>query len=281
MLFKKKMPEPAADIPFRAYTGADPYVFISYAHKDSRLVFPIINELHRRGILMWYDEGIEPGADWQQFLAEKINGCSKFILFVSPDSVSSHHCRQEINFANTRGKQMLPIYLKSTELNAGMEMTLSVFQSVFYYAFKNNDEGFFETVYNALTTNDTSPDLQMTILEDISNSKVVLKLDSSGDKQLPSVIPLPEHGEFTVGRHDVTAGAQRSDFEFAPETKNISRRHAIFKLSEQEYTVTDLGSKAGTWVNGEKIPINTPITLINGQNISFGNAGADYFFMIT
>jgi hypothetical protein len=46
-------------IPFEAYKGTDPYVFVSYAHKDLDKVFPIISEFHKAGFPIWYDEGIK------------------------------------------------------------------------------------------------------------------------------------------------------------------------------------------------------------------------------
>ena len=32
----------------RAYTGKDNYIFISYAHKDRKIIFPIIEELQKK-----------------------------------------------------------------------------------------------------------------------------------------------------------------------------------------------------------------------------------------
>ena len=45
--------------PFEAYSGDEPYVFISYAHKDSEFVFDEISILNDAGYNIWYDEGIE------------------------------------------------------------------------------------------------------------------------------------------------------------------------------------------------------------------------------
>ena len=45
--------------PFEAYQGDQPYIFISYAHKDSEVVYGEITELHENEFNIWYDEGIE------------------------------------------------------------------------------------------------------------------------------------------------------------------------------------------------------------------------------
>ena len=264
------------ELPFRAYSGDEPYVFVSYAHADSDIVYPIIKELSKRGILMWYDEGIDVGAEWPQKIADSILNCSKFMLFISPDSIKSHHVRQEINFANSKHRQILPVHIKATQLNAGMEMTLSVFQAIFHYAYKNDDIGFFNQLCKALTEGFVQVESEVTQLEAFGGT--LLRLHEHGNNILPLVIHLPATGTFSVGRFDTSVGVKQSDFEFSKETKNISRRHAVFECSEQGCTVTDLGSKAGTWVNGRMIPVNEPQPLEQGCSVSFGNAGADYIF---
>jgi pSer/pThr/pTyr-binding forkhead associated (FHA) protein len=55
----------------------------------------------------------------------------------------------------------------------------------------------------------------------------------------------------------------------------------VFKLAEDGgYTVTDLGSMGGTWINGYKIPADTPQPVESGCRISFGSGsgGASYIF---
>jgi hypothetical protein len=46
--------------PFEAYTGDKPYIFISYGHRDSALVYPELQRLYDLGYRLWYDEGIDP-----------------------------------------------------------------------------------------------------------------------------------------------------------------------------------------------------------------------------
>lgn len=46
------------DTPFPAYSGADPYIFVRYAHTDSDIIFSEISWLKDQGFNVWYDEGI-------------------------------------------------------------------------------------------------------------------------------------------------------------------------------------------------------------------------------
>ena len=48
----------------RAYSGNKPYIFISYAHRNSAAVYPIIQRMAADGFRIWYDEGIDPGTEW-------------------------------------------------------------------------------------------------------------------------------------------------------------------------------------------------------------------------
>ena len=94
---------------------------------------------------------------------------------------------------------------------------------------------------------------------------------------LPKIIPLIIQGRpFVVGRFDVSVGIKQYDFEFDKSTKAVSRRHAAIERGPCGYSIMDLGSRAGTFVNGKKI--TEPYLLKNGDRVSFGNSGADYIF---
>jgi hypothetical protein len=101
-----------------------------------------------------------------------------------------------------------------------------------------------------------------------------------GNPLLPSLIKIElEDGElFTIGRYDATVGRQQSNFEFERKTKAISRRHAAIKKQSESYSLIDLSSSAGTYLDGQKLPPNTPLELKNGARVSFGTCGADYVF---
>ncbi len=91
------------DKPFPAYEGDEPYVFVCYAHDDSKIVYPEILWLRDQGINIWYDEGISPGAEFPERLGKAILGAKLVLFYVSPDSVSSRHCRDEVYFGLDRG----------------------------------------------------------------------------------------------------------------------------------------------------------------------------------
>ena len=89
------------------YEGGRPYIFISYAHKDSGLVIPIIRRLNALGFRTWYDAGIEAGTEWPQNIADHLEKSSCVLAFLSANSIASDNCRQEITHAQKKHRKML------------------------------------------------------------------------------------------------------------------------------------------------------------------------------
>ncbi len=97
-----------------AYEGDKPYIFVSYAHKDSDRVYQIINKLHEEGYRIWYDEGIPLAADYGEMLYKQIKACGVFLLFVSHNSVNSPDVQKEATHAITFGKEIIQIVFDET-----------------------------------------------------------------------------------------------------------------------------------------------------------------------
>jgi len=119
--------------PFEAYTGSQPYIFISYAHRDADLVFPLIQTWHLAGYRLWYDEGIDPGNEWPEEIAAALEGCRQFIVFISSRSVNSKNVKNEINFALNLEKDFIAVHLEETELPAGLRLRMGDIQAIMKY----------------------------------------------------------------------------------------------------------------------------------------------------
>jgi hypothetical protein len=92
------------------YEGENPYIFVSYCHKDSRYVYPIIEHLAREGFRIWYDEGISPGSEWNEVIANHMSRAKLCLAFISENATASHNCRREINYALLKNKPLLSIF---------------------------------------------------------------------------------------------------------------------------------------------------------------------------
>lgn len=104
------------------YRGSEPYIFISYAHKDAQLVLPIVEQMQRDGYRVWYDEGIDPGTEWDEFIASHVVGCGFFIAFMSRNYLLSENCKDELNFARDLKKPQVLVYLERVKLPRGIEL---------------------------------------------------------------------------------------------------------------------------------------------------------------
>ena len=79
----------------KPYEGEKPYIFFSYCHEDSGKVYPVIERMAREGYRIWYDDGIHPGDDWPQVIAEHIERADVCIAAISENSSRSHSCKKQ------------------------------------------------------------------------------------------------------------------------------------------------------------------------------------------
>jgi hypothetical protein len=118
------------DPPFSAYVGADPYIFASYAHREGAVVFEDLAELHERGYRIWYDQGIDPGNEWPDEIAEALSRSSQLLVFLSEAAASSRNVRSEIAFALNRNKSVVVVHLEHFVLPAPLELRLGDAQAI-------------------------------------------------------------------------------------------------------------------------------------------------------
>lgn len=110
---------------FEAYTGKEPYLFVSYSHRDTAKVYPILDALYDRKYRLWYDESCETGNDFRDELRERIEGSEAVLLFVSESSMSSPFCGMEIIVARENGKRLYPIYLDNAAVPPAFQILLA------------------------------------------------------------------------------------------------------------------------------------------------------------
>ena len=110
--------------PFKAYSGDDPFIFVSYSHADDELVYAELSRLNELGFKVWYDEGIQAGVQWTDQLAQRLSDCALAVYFITPNSVLSRHCGNEVHYALDLEKPVLVIHLKQAALPPGQRLQL-------------------------------------------------------------------------------------------------------------------------------------------------------------
>ena len=119
------------------YCGELPYIFLSYSHKNIEPAMEIIEKLWESGYRVWYDEGIDPGSEWDENIASHIEACGFFIALLSREYLDSTNCKDELNFARETENPRLLIYLEDIELPSGMKMRLGRLQAIHKYKYEN------------------------------------------------------------------------------------------------------------------------------------------------
>ena len=126
-------------MPFKAYEGDGPFIFVSYSHTDRLQVYPIIDYLNRTGINIWYDEGIPISEDWKKSIVENLERCSAFLVFITPHIIDSEYVRKEISFALKKQKPFFSVYLKETQLPSELEFEIGNIQFMKKYLIPDSD----------------------------------------------------------------------------------------------------------------------------------------------
>lgn len=91
-------------------------VFISYSRADSAFVRELNNALKRRGRETWVDwEDIPRGEQWLNEIHRGIENAETFLCIVSRHSLTSEICNEEIAYALSRNKRVMPLILEAIE----------------------------------------------------------------------------------------------------------------------------------------------------------------------
>lgn len=85
-------------------------VFISYSRADSDLARKLNDALQIQGKMTWFDqESIASGSDFQQEIYRGIKASDNFLFILSPRSVSSPYCKDEVEYAAKLNKRFVTV----------------------------------------------------------------------------------------------------------------------------------------------------------------------------
>lgn len=107
------------------YEGEEPYIFLSYCHKDAAVVYPLLEQMVKDGFRIWYDDGNHAGDDWLENIANHLNNCTACLAMISENSSVSHNCKSEISEALSWDKKLAAVMLEDFRMPLGMRLQLS------------------------------------------------------------------------------------------------------------------------------------------------------------
>jgi hypothetical protein len=117
-------------ISFKVCNPSGQFVFVSYARKDEKDVYPELLRIHSLRVRVWYDEGIEPGVEWTKKIATALENAAVVIVMITPNAVASQNIKNEINFALKKKKPVQVIYLVKTQLPSDLELQIGTIQAI-------------------------------------------------------------------------------------------------------------------------------------------------------
>ena len=85
-------------------------LFISYARVDKPYCKQIIDLLDMHDV--WYDQRLHIGQKWWDQITFRLNWCDGFLYLLSPDSVASEYCRNELSIAISMNKKIFPVLIQ-------------------------------------------------------------------------------------------------------------------------------------------------------------------------
>ena len=118
-----------AEVPQTAQAGRYD-AFLSYAREDRKFVEQLRADLIAAGLEVWVDvEDIPGGARWRERVTRGIEACKAFVFVISPDSVASAPCQEELSLAGSFNKLVVPVVRRTVSDELPPE--LSEFEWIF------------------------------------------------------------------------------------------------------------------------------------------------------
>ena len=92
-------------------------VFLSYAHEDKATMEKIRASLRRESVTVWTNTtDIQTGEAFDEAIKRGIEQADNVVYLLSPDSVKSSYCQQELDLALSLNKRIIPILVRETDL---------------------------------------------------------------------------------------------------------------------------------------------------------------------
>ena len=89
--------------------------FISYAREDGAFQVRLTGAMRARGRQVWADADIPTLASWWDEVTAAIDAADVFVFVLSPDSLASAACLEELAFARASAKRIAPIVCRPVE----------------------------------------------------------------------------------------------------------------------------------------------------------------------
>ncbi len=124
--------------------------FFSYSRQDSDFVKKVATDLKKAGANVWLDQlDISPGNPWDDSIQNALNASQGLIVILSNESVKSKNVMDEVSYAMSQGKKIVPLMIESCPI----PFRLARLQ---YIDFKGNYDSSFADLIQTLNKKDAA-----------------------------------------------------------------------------------------------------------------------------
>jgi hypothetical protein len=102
-------------------------VFVSYSTKDKAVADAVVFALEKKGIRCWYaPRDIKAGDSWGETIIEAISRCKLMLLIFSSNSNHSKRVLEEVYYAISEEKTLIPFRIENLDPTGAMRLHLSM-----------------------------------------------------------------------------------------------------------------------------------------------------------
>jgi hypothetical protein len=201
--------------------------FISYAHADFEFVDRLELGLRRKGFDPWIDhEDIPAAVKWEPEMLLGVQFCHNFIFVLSPQSLASKDCKEELKCALRHNKRLIPILYQSCR---GYEIHPALAE--LNWIFFNNFDAGLEKLVRVISL----PREQMGSLTDRSQASVQVRRYNGTISE-----PFPLYRScYWVGRQPIPPSDEAGAIIVRDPSFYISRVHLELKILNGKWYAVD------------------------------------------
>jgi len=128
-------------------------IFISYSRKDKLFVRKLNDAIDAADIDAWVDwEGIPLSSDWMAEITAAIEGGDAFVFVISPDSLKSQICQNELELGIKSNKKIIPVLYREPEKRQKMHPKLASTNWVYMRSRKDDFKATIPQLVSAIQT---------------------------------------------------------------------------------------------------------------------------------
>lgn len=240
-------------------------VFISYANSDADFANQLAADLREKEIAVWMaPDSILPGEKWVAAIERGLRESGIFVLVLTPEGVESKWVSQETQVAimlENEGKmRIVPLRLRRAEV----PLFLSARQHIAFDRDYDRGLAALLALLRGQAQPAGAPRPARSDATKVAGHFPVIIIDS----------PDAPADEVSLDRPVITLG-RAPDNDVVIDLPNVAAHHLRLETAEaggqQRVSVTDLGSRTGTYVSGQRLTAQQPRRIEPGDMVSLGD----------